>query len=251
LQHKISHPEAAQCRKYQGGQQQHKDRKPTTDQKGGYFTGWGREGPGYNKWGATLTDNKEANTGKRGMQKEEIHHKDPVITLTEDDAELVTDKVQDRGEEVVCIAEAQREEIMAKLIEVHETLQQVRSQAVPQATMQQQEKTQRPPAQKEGEETIQIVVQGRETFTVTHQMIRMDQETAQKPMGDMEQFEVVMAQIPTKALYRLQASVMQEVQSRAHTDATNLEVGRGVTEMLQITCDQLTSGERGGERTCR
>jgi hypothetical protein len=61
---------------------------------------------------------------------------DPVITLTEDDVELVMDKVQDRGEEVVCIAEAQREEIMAKLIEVHETLQQLWSQAVPQATMQ-------------------------------------------------------------------------------------------------------------------
>jgi hypothetical protein len=72
-------------------------------------------------------------------------------------------------------------------------------------------------------------------------MVRMDQETAQKPMGDIDHFEVVMAQIPTKALYRLQASIMQEVQSRAHMDATNLEVGRGVTEMLQITCDQLTS----------
>jgi hypothetical protein len=33
---------------------------------------------------------------------------------------------------------------------------------------------------------------------------------------------------------------MQEVQSRAHADATNLEVGREVTEVLQITCDQLT-----------
>jgi hypothetical protein len=95
--------------------------------------------------------------------------------------------------------------------------------------------------QKEGEETIQLVVQGRETFTVTRQMIRMDHETMQKPMGEIEKFEVVMAQIPTKALYGLQASIMQEVQSRARADVTNLEVGRGVTEMLQITCDQLTS----------
>jgi hypothetical protein len=31
---------------------------------------------------------------------------DPVITLTEDDAELVADKVQDKGEEVVLIVEA-------------------------------------------------------------------------------------------------------------------------------------------------
>jgi hypothetical protein len=34
---------------------------------------------------------------------------------------------------------------------------------------------------------------------------------------------------------------MQEVQSRARADATNLEVGRGVIEMLQISCDQLAS----------
>jgi hypothetical protein len=62
-----------------------------------------------------------------------------------------------------------------------------------------------------------------------------------KPMGSVEQFEVFMAQIPNKALYRLHASVMQEVQSRACMDATSLEVGRGVIEMIQITCDQLTS----------
>jgi hypothetical protein len=71
-------------------------------------------------------------------------------------------------------------------------------------------------------------------------MIRMDQETAYKSMGDVEQFKVFMTQIPTKELYELQANVMQGVQSRAHADATNLEVGRGVIEMLQITCDQLT-----------
>jgi hypothetical protein len=58
-----------------------------------------------------------------------------------------------------------------------------------------------------------------------------------------------MAQIPTKALYGLQASVMQEVQSRAHADATNLEVGREVAEVLQITCDQLNL-EKEEEKKC-
>jgi hypothetical protein len=48
---------------------------------------------------------------------------DPIITLTEDDAELFADKVQDREEEVVCIVEAEREEIMVKIIKVHETVQ--------------------------------------------------------------------------------------------------------------------------------
>jgi hypothetical protein len=50
-----------------------------------------------------------------------------------------------------------------------------------------------------------------------------------------------MVQIPTKALYKLWASIMKEVKSRACADAINLEVGRGVTEMLKITCNQLTS----------
>ena len=60
-------------------------------------------------------------------------------------------------------------------------------------------------------------------------------------MGEIDHFEVVMVQIPTKALYRLQDSIMQEVQSRSYTDATNLEVGSGVIELLHITCNQLFS----------
>jgi hypothetical protein len=60
-------------------------------------------------------------------------------------------------------------------------------------------------------------------------MIRFDQETMHKPLEEVEQVDLVMAQIPTKALYGIQANVMHEVQSRACVDATNLEVGRGVT----------------------
>jgi len=60
---------------------------------------------------------------------------------------------------------------------------------------------------------------------------------------------MVISQIPTKALYDLQASVMQEVKSRAHRDVTNLDVGRRVTEMLQITCDQFTVGKEE-EKEC-
>jgi chromosome segregation ATPase len=61
--------------------------------------------------------------------------------------------------------------------------------------------------------------------------------------------EMVMEKIPTKELYKFQSNVMQEVQSKARTDATNLEVGRGVAEMLQITCDQLTA-EKEEEKEC-
>jgi hypothetical protein len=78
-------------------------------------------------------------------------------------------------------------------------------------------------------------------------MIIFDQETAKKYMGDIEQLDFFMAQIPTKELYILQASVMQEVQSRAHANATNLEFGRGVAKMLQITYDQLNLEKEEGK----
>jgi nucleoside-triphosphatase THEP1 len=56
---------------------------------------------------------------------------DPIITLIENDVEFIMDKVQDMGEEVVHITEEKREEIMANIIEVHETIQQLQSQAGP------------------------------------------------------------------------------------------------------------------------
>jgi len=60
-----------------------------------------------------------------------------------------------------------------------------------------------------------------------------------------------MVYIPTKVLYRLQACVMQEFQSRALTDATNLEVGREVAKVLHNTFLPVDIGEGGGEEMCR
>jgi hypothetical protein len=75
--------------------------------------------------------------------------------------------------------------------------------------MHQHEKTQQPPTHKEGDERVYLVVQGMDTFIVTWKMVRMDQETTQKPMGEIDQFEVIMVQISTKELYRLHVSIMQ------------------------------------------
>jgi NACalpha-BTF3-like transcription factor len=72
--------------------------------------------------------------GKYVRKKRKYETEDPDITLTWDDVELVANKVQDRSEEVVRTVEAQREEIMAKLLEVHENIQQLRSREESQAT---------------------------------------------------------------------------------------------------------------------
>jgi hypothetical protein len=68
-------------------------------------------------------------------------------------------------------------------------------------------------------------------------MLIIDEDTTHKLVRDIDQLDMVMERIPTKELYRLQASVMQELQSRAHADYTNFEVGREVTKVLHITCD--------------
>jgi hypothetical protein len=98
------------------------------------------------------------------------HKKPPIIILIEEDVEIVANKV-DRGEDVVHIDEAHREEIMEKLVDVHDTLKRMYIFTFKQATLQQPKKTQKPPSQKEQEETMEIVVKGSNTFMVTQQML--------------------------------------------------------------------------------
>jgi hypothetical protein len=81
------------------------------------------------------------------------------------------------------------------------------------------------------------------------EMLEVDENTMQKQVKDIEHLELVLAHIPTKALYGLQASVMQEVQSRAREDATNLEIDREVKEILQVTCEKITL-EKEEEKQC-
>jgi hypothetical protein len=50
-----------------------------------------------------------------------------------------------------------------------------------------------------------FVVQSRDTFIIMRQMIKLDQETMQKPLHEVEQLEVVMVRIPMKYLYGLQS----------------------------------------------
>jgi hypothetical protein len=46
-------------------------------------------------------------------------------------------------------------------------------------------------------------------------MWEIDENTMQKLVKDIEHLELFLENIPTKALYGLQASMMQDVQSRA------------------------------------
>jgi len=70
-------------------------------------------------------------------------------------------------------------------------------------------------------------------------MLKMDEGMAQKQVKDIEQIELVLSKISKKVLYQLQVSVMQEVQSRARMDATNIETSKEAREVLEIVLTKV------------
>jgi hypothetical protein len=67
-------------------------------------------------------------------------------------------------------------------------------------------------------------VQGSANFIITPDMVFIDEEAAQKPLKEIETLDLEFPKIPTKALYKLQISVAQEIQSRARSDVTSLQI---------------------------
>jgi len=89
------------------------------------------------------------------------------------------------------------------------------------------------------EETVQIMKLASENFSITKDMLQMDEDMAQTQVKDVEQMELVLDKIPTKALYRLHMSIAQEVQSRASTNAKNLETTKEEKEVLEIVLKEV------------
>jgi hypothetical protein len=66
----------------------------------------------------------------------------------------------------------------------------------------------------------------------------MDEIMGKTPLKDLAQLQLVLSWIPTKALYKLQVSVTQEVQSRAHTDTTELQQVKDKRDELELIFEQ-------------
>jgi hypothetical protein len=171
------------------------------------------------------------------------HKEAPEYTITKDDAELVTERVQDRIVEEYEEEEEQRERIMQELTEVRHILEKIRM-----TKAQNEETTQQQTMQREGT-TVQITTTTSETFNITKDMLRVDEDVAQTQLKDVEQLELVLERIPTKALYKLQVSVVHEVQSRARMDATDLETTREAKEVLETVLTEVRL-EQEEEKQC-
>jgi hypothetical protein len=86
---------------------------------------------------------------------------------------------------------------------------------------------------------VHTTMQVSPTFRVTNDMLQMDETTAQTPLKYLAQVDMVLAKIPTKALYRLQVNVVQEVQSRARIDAVELQETKSGKEPLELVVEQV------------
>jgi hypothetical protein len=64
------------------------------------------------------------------------------------------------------------------------------------------------------QETVQIIASGSENYPSTQDMLQMDEETTQKQLKDIDHLDLALPKVPTKALYKLQVSVTQDIQSR-------------------------------------
>jgi hypothetical protein len=69
-------------------------------------------------------------------------------------------------------------------------------------------------------------------------MLRMDEIVGQTPLKDLAQIQLVLMRIPTKALYKLQVSVTLEVQSRACTETTELQLTKDNQDELELILEQ-------------
>jgi hypothetical protein len=67
-------------------------------------------------------------------------------------------------------------------------------------------------------ETMHFTAQGSTNFIITPVMLFIDEETLQIPFKDIDTLNLALSKIPTKALYKLQVSTAQEIQSRARLD---------------------------------
>jgi hypothetical protein len=65
---------------------------------------------------------------------------------------------------------------------------------------------------------VQTIAQPSSMFHVTLSMLHMDKIMEKTPLKDLAQLQLVLSQIPSKELYKLQVSITWEVYSRARTD---------------------------------
>jgi hypothetical protein len=78
----------------------------------------------------------------------------------------------------------------------------------------------------------------------------MDEIVGKTPFKDLDHIQLVLTQVPSRALYKLQVSVDHEMQLRAHKNLVELQRATKKREVLETVCAQ-EKFETHEEKECR
>jgi hypothetical protein len=80
-------------------------------------------------------------------------------------------------------------------------------------------------------------------------MLSMDEIVGQTPLKDLNCIQLVLTQIPSRELHKLQVSVDHLVKSHAHRNLVELQQATKKQEALENFCEQAKFLNSGGKRT--
>jgi uncharacterized coiled-coil DUF342 family protein len=169
-----------------------------------------------------------------------VHRTPPEYTITEDDAEMIAQMVQDRTSEDFENVVHHRDRIQEELADMRQFLKQIGEVQAVDNNIGTGSSTSQTGGEPEASErdTVHTIPQPSATFHITPSMLRMDEIVGKTPLKDLAQLQLVLSRIPSKALHKLQVSVTQEVQSRACTDTTELQQVKDKRDELELIYEQ-------------
>jgi hypothetical protein len=70
-------------------------------------------------------------------------------------------------------------------------------------------------------------------------MLQVDETTTHKPLEDIDHLDLALPKIPTKALYKIHGSVVQEIHSSAYAYYTSLKLSNEDNNTLEINLNHV------------
>ena len=70
-------------------------------------------------------------------------------------------------------------------------------------------------------------------------MLQVNETTTHKPLKDIDNLDLALPKIPTKVLYKVHVSIVQEIQSSAYADSTRLQLANEDNNTLKITLNHV------------
>jgi hypothetical protein len=190
---------------------------------------------------------KEPGGNKRPTMHEGGTHKkskaqraSPNYMMTKDHGEMIAIMVQDFLAEDFDRAVHHRDKLQKELAQMGQFLKKFgeaqtisNNRGIEPSTIQAKERV-----EVEERDPIHSMPHANTTIYIKPNMLRMDEIAGQTPLKDLDHIQLVLTQMPSRALHKLQVSVDQEVQSRAHKNLVEIQQATKKCKALEKVHEQ-------------